>query len=927
MKSIINLLLIVSSVYGYSQSNVYGKALNFNGNLLSSDGEYIEIQDDPSLDFDASQSFSIQFWINPKNLTTTAGESHGIVTKKTKTGIGYGVFWEVTGSLSTFKFKVNDGSSLTLSGPDFTAINTYGWLHISAVMQRDANGSNDSVWLYFDGEEVAKDEVTTIDDLSNTQDVYLMRSASSGASELTGGGYLDEVRIWNTALTERQVRRTYNEPIYEGSALNLVRTTETNRFTTLLWSSLVMYHDMEDTPGTFTILDKSQNTNNGGFYQGPSGVLCSVAGCGPSFLIPPVGEKPPTYICLTTGNWSAPSTWAGGQVPINGDKTTVYVKDGAILTIDPIGTPLVPYKIKEMNVEEGGTLISDKLSVLQITKYFDIDGTYTNNDGGIILFDEVGDHVIDGIGILEFYNLSLFQNSQLQVNVPIDIYGVLIHEDGRIRTGDQITIKSNKANKDNPYGLIARSSVGDPDVVGLIKMELELSNADAGWRQMAFPFSGDFTDFAGLTLNLNSAPQADQNVFYWDNLADGSIPANNAGWTSPSALSNQIRAYSIYLDNNNFAFTNPITFEGEYNPGDKVYPLTYLNDPGNGILSGQPGYENGVGWNFIPNLFPSLLNTDEMTADNLLQYKNIHVWDANVQQYKAFTDDPSNSAVIIPYNNQGTDLAELSSAGIMPFQGFWVKTTDNSETFFTLQNDWRGISFSNLNPQQSLKAKHSFQIDVFSDLDSTWDGALVVFEDNASQEFKNEEDVYKLMSPGNVPSIYIETSNVFASIHSTENVEQNIKLHFKPNPLDKKGWHHIHLSQDHTQSNSSIVLEDLITGEFINLKKEDYSFKNYSGNSSRFNIHYFPNGKNVQELLSPQIIAFGTQDGIEVRFKNIQSLRANILIINTMGQVVFEAANISTQENYVIPVSNENKQALIVRVVTSELTQSVKVIR
>jgi hypothetical protein len=908
-----------------AQTDAFNKSINFNGNDLSIDGDYVEIDDDPTLNFDGSSSFSIQFRMYPRTFLTAAGTKQGLVTKKSQTGPGYGVFWEVTASTSRIVFELNDGANtVRVESSDIPNINVIRWTNVSAVIERDANGINDSIWLYIDGEVVDKKESGVIGSVSNTDKVYLMRSAAD-PSQTNAGGYLDDIRIWNTALTERQVRRIYNEPIYEGLTLGLVRTVVTDRFTTLLWSSLMMYLDIEDPLGTFEVFDKSLNSNDGGFYEGPSGVLCSTSGCGPAFIIPPVGEKPPNFTCNTIGDWSNPSTWVGGTVPTPGDNTSVFVLDGAELTIDPLAI----YIVKEVNVAEGGKLISDKLSELQITKHFDVDGTYETDDGGLILFDEVGDHTIDGsgTGTLDFFFLALFQNSQLQINVPVNVYGVFFHENGRVRTNDQMTIRSNSSNTDRPYGLISRSSVGDPDVVGLIKMELELSNTSAGWRQMAFPLSGDFSDFQGLTLNLSTAPQAERNVFYWDSNADATIPANNAGWTSPSAISNQIRAYSIYLDNNNFSFTNPITFEGEYNPGDKIYPLTYLNDPGNGILLGQPGYENGVGWNFIPNLYPSLLNTADMTADNPLQYKNIHVWDANVQQYKAFTDDPSNSAVIIPYNNQGTDLAELSSAGIMPFQGFWVKTTDNSETFFTLQNDWRGISFSNLNPQQSLKAKHSFQIDVFSDLDSAWDGALVAFEDNASQEFKNEEDVYKLMSPGNVPSVYIETSNVFASVHSTENVEQKIKLHFKPNPLDKQGWHHFHLSQDHSQSHSSIVLEDLITGELINLKKEDYSFKNSSGNSSRFNIHYFPNGKNVQELLSPQIIAFATQDGIEVRFKNIQSLRASILIINTIGQVVFEAANISTQENYVIPVSNENKQAFIVRVVTSELTQSVKVIR
>ena len=923
MKLFSTFFFILSFIYGYSQTNIYGNLLSFNGALLSNTGEHIEIQDDPSLDFNSTQSFSIQFWINPKNLTTISKESNGIVTKKTTSGKGYGVFWEVTATTNKFKFKLDDGSAFTLSSPNIPSVNSIGWLHITAVLQRDANNTADSAWMYFDGEVVAKDEVTTIDDLSNTQDFYLMKSASSGVGELTGGGYLDEVRIWSTALTERQVRRTYNEPIYQGTALSLVRTTETNRSTTLTWSSLVMYHDMEDLTSGLQIVDKSFNTNNGIFFEGVN--QCLVSSCGPAFMVPPVGEKLPNFTCNTTGDWSNSSTWVGGSVPANDNKTSIFVLDGAELTIDPSAI----YKVKEVNVAEGGKLISDKLSTLQIANHFDVDGTYETENGGQILFDEVEEHIIDGsgTGILNFFNLALSQNSQLQINVPVNVYGVFFHENGRVRTNDQLTIRSNSSNTDQPYGLISRSSVGDPDVVGLIKVELELSSNAPGWRQMSFPLSGDFTDFMGLTLNLSSAPQNEQNVFYWDYSADATISSNNAGWTSPTALSNQTRAYSIYLDDNNFSFVNPITFEGEYNPGDKVYPLTYLNDPGNEVLSGQPQYENGVGWNFIPNPYPSLLDADQMTIDNPLLYKNIHVWDANTQQYKAFVQNPGTSENIIAYSNAGTDAAELSTGGVMPFQGFWVKTSNNSETLFTLQNNWRGVSFSNLNPQQSLKRRTGFQLNVFSNADSAWDGALISFDETAIFEFEIGKDVYKLISQGDVPSLSFDLGNVLASINRVNNTELHTKLNFHPSPTNEDGTYHLHLNQDHTSSRSSIYLEDMCTGIFTSLKDGDYTFSNSGQSSERFMLHYYPQGKRISDIPNPTVTCYGNDLGIVVKFNNMDDLRAKIIISNVMGQELFHSVNVNTQEDFSYNIYEESPMTCIVSVITSKLSFSKKIVR
>lgn len=925
MKYIFTSILLTLGVISYSQSDVFGQILDFDGGDLSVDGDYVEIDDDPTLNFDGSSSFSIQFRMYPRTFLTAAGTKQGLVTKKTQTGPGYGVFWEVTASTSRIVFELNDGvNTVRVESSDIPNINVIRWTNVSAVVERDANGINDSIWLYIDGEVVDKKESGVIGSVSNTDKVYLMRSAAD-PSQTNAGGYLDDIRIWNTALTERQVRRIYNEPIYEGLTLGLVRTVVTDRFTTLLWSSLMMYLDIEDPLGTFVVFDKSLNSNDGGFYEGPSGVLCSTSGCGPAFIIPPVGEKPPNFTCNSTGDWSSPSTWVGGVVPTNSDRTTVFVLDGAELTIDP----LTIYKVKEINVAEGGTLISDKNSLLQITKYFDIDGTYKTNDGGAILFDEVGNHTIDGsgTGTLDFFNLTLFQNSQLQINVPVNVFGVFAHVNGRVRTGDQMTIKSNVSNTDEPYGRIAASSVGAPDVVGLIKMELELTSTNAGWRQMAFPFSGNFGNFQGLTLNLNNTLQAEQNVFYWDNNADLSIPANNAGWTSPSATSNQVRAYSIYLDENNFSFTNPITFEGEYNPGDKVYPLTYLNDPGSGVLAGQPGYENGVGWNFIPNLYPSLLDADEMTTNNPLQYKNIHIWDAKVQQYKSFVENPGTSENIIPYNNAGRDAAELSAGGIMPFQGFWVKTTDNTETSFTLQNSWRGVSFSNLNPQQSLKRRTGFQLNVFSAADSTWDGALISFDETADSGFEVDKDVYKLISQGDVPSLSFDLGNALASINRINNTEQHTKLNFRPSPSKEDGTYHFHLNHDYTSSGSSIYLEDLFTGVFTDLKESDYSFKNYGNPSERFKLHYYPLGKPLFELQTQKITSYANEVGIVVRFDNISNARAKVLISNVIGQEVYRSNNVSTEEDFIYPVDENTPLTYIVTVITNDATVSTKIVR
>ena len=468
-----------------------------------------------------------------------------------------------------------------------------------------------------------------------------------------------------------------------------------------------------------------------------------------------------------------------------------------------------------------------------------VDGNLDCKTAGTVLFDDNGSHWLYGEGDANFFNFSLFQNSQLTIdtenNTPVNIYGVLGILDGRLVTNDNVVLKVNKTNVLRPYGLVSPIGVGTPDVRGTIIMEKQLSNTNAGWRQMSMPLTGTLGDFTGLTLNDNTAPANEQNVFFWDNAQDISIPANNVGWTSASINSDQEIPYSIYLDAGDFSFDPTLTFEGEYNFGDASYTLTYYNDPGNPLTSGQTGYENGVGWNFIPNRYPSLLDVQQMIADNPLNYNPIHIWDANTQQYMAFTDNPGE--FIVPYNNTGTNTAELAGAAIEPMQGFWVKT-DNTENgaSFTVEDAWRSTDFG-LNPHASLKTNSLIQLNVFAAKDSAWDGVGFSLEEDASLTFDPTSDVYKFKSGSTVPSLYVQKDERFLQIGHYPMTTNRIQLHFDAQPNNENGSYHLQLERP-VSNNKSLIIEDLFTGNRHNLSKSNYTFHS-SGTqpSSRFIIH------------------------------------------------------------------------------------------
>jgi hypothetical protein len=283
----------------------------------------------------------------------------------------------------------------------------------------------------------------------------------------------------------------------------------------------------------------------------------------------------------------------------------------------------------------------------------------------------------------------------------------------------------------------------------------------------------------------------------------------------------------------------------------------------------------------------------------------------------AFTNDPGNSALIIPYNNNGTDLAELSTSGIRPFQGIWVKTSNAGETSFTLKNSWRDTDFSTLNPQASLKKRNGFQLSIYSDADSTWDGVSLNFNEVASLDFELEKDVYKLFSPSNVPSICFEYSGNFVSIKSVPSIDQSVKVHYRPQPENRNGVYHIDLEHSFLNDNKYIYLEDLALSTFHNLKHSSYFFKAIEGEpSGRFIVLYSNSLPNRLFQTEEGFVVYQDQSEVVIRpaFPLGKSL---VSIVSLSGELIYEASYMINSEIripgemdsgiYLVSVSNSSQ--------------------
>ena len=179
------------------------------GQALSFDGinDYVRVANDNSLNF-GTGDFSICAWINTNS--DTARQSiivKGIPLNGT-TNAGYLVSYRGDMANDPIFFTINDDDA---SGAVIIKYNTSGiansWVHICCVADRDGNGS-----IYVNGELKASSSIAGITtDVSINADLAIGQTLSGGGP-IAGryfNGLIDEVRIYNEALTQDEVTTLY----------------------------------------------------------------------------------------------------------------------------------------------------------------------------------------------------------------------------------------------------------------------------------------------------------------------------------------------------------------------------------------------------------------------------------------------------------------------------------------------------------------------------------------------------------------------------------------------------------------------------------------------------------------------------------------------------------------------------------------------
>jgi hypothetical protein len=176
-----------------------GKAIEFNGN-----DSFAILRHKDSYNFGKDESFSISLWIKY--------EPRGVQQ----------IIIEKPGAISPFRIEILPDNKMCFTVRDGTnspkvimGDSSNNWHHYCFV--RDVK--SDKIYAYLDGKLSAQADDSTTAEIANKSDIYI--SGSSGNTEMFKG-FLDEIVIYNRALTKDEVKQSAKgspPEIYHESAL------------------------------------------------------------------------------------------------------------------------------------------------------------------------------------------------------------------------------------------------------------------------------------------------------------------------------------------------------------------------------------------------------------------------------------------------------------------------------------------------------------------------------------------------------------------------------------------------------------------------------------------------------------------------------------------------------------------------------------
>ena len=266
--------------FGYAPQVVVERSIYFDGAV-----DYIDVED--NLDLNPTE-FTLSSWIKRDVGTTNTS----ILSKRNFTDTeGYDLGINGVGRLV---FSLNGGAATLTSS---VVIPESEWHQVAVIYD------NGTTTLYIDG--VADTTASSLPNPIATSQKFLIAAADGFDPNTTAyfAGNIDEVRVWDIALSIEQLRFIMNQEILDNTALvngKIIPNTITkNEIASIPWSDLAGYYPMSIYTYTNTN-DESENNHQGALRN-----LNTV-----DFQTAPL----PYQTTQSGSSWDSPATWKDGSV-------------------------------------------------------------------------------------------------------------------------------------------------------------------------------------------------------------------------------------------------------------------------------------------------------------------------------------------------------------------------------------------------------------------------------------------------------------------------------------------------------------------------------------------------------------------------------------------------------------------------------------
>jgi uncharacterized repeat protein (TIGR01451 family) len=829
------------------------------------------------------QEVTIMAWIK---ITTISG-----VTDRTIAGEDVSCrIYRKHGNMPSFGMRLSSGVTNVLSG---SSVNVGEWHHVAGKFDNTTGTQT----LYIDGELISTvtnaawiGETIEADSSLWNGKFEVGRLSRTGSSIQHFSGSIDEVRVFDVALTDSQIQQIVYQEIQDNSgnvAGKIVPkdVKDTASGNTILWSHLIGYYPMTDI--------KTGVTLDGSLSNKPLTLR----------NITTVQDQtaPMPYMTANDGSWSSESTWLHGDVwDIENTSTN---KDWSILKIANDVTVCHDFGSYGLIIDSGSTLTVHSDRLVENDWYLELNGTLDLEDDSQLVQTITSDLVTSATGKI------LRRQEGTSSPFRYNYWGSPVGALGATSLTDNNAATNNTNNSSYTLNMLKDEAKNNI---------LFTSNYTANGNISTYWL---YTYINGLTY------------WHWEFLSPNDPLIPGVGYTQKgTGIGDSEQQY---------------IFEGKPNNGtilidvlDKGGPGSVANASKTEFLFGNP-YPSAIDIHkFIDDNAGVIDGTLQLwqqwggNSHNLSEYEGGYAQvnktgSTRAYQFVGFYGDHNGSqdGTIVPTRylpvGQGF-ITEIVADGQVEFnnsQRVFIKETDADGTYlngsvFSKDANSKTKSESKSNKKDKIDLMQRMRLELNSIKGpKTRRELLLGFSESTTDGYDYGYDALSADSSNNDLNLSLEGKNMNIMAYSPITSDKTIPLNFKSSGDNSFNIKITELENiDETQA---IYLKDNLAGVYFDLtQKSGYSFTSAQGVfNKRFEIVFQKEGQVLgidESIVEDSNIYF--QNATNTLFvKKLNSTVSKLSLVNMRGQTVLEMLNVSTEQlNNGIQFSNISTGAYVV---------------